>query len=422
MLIERGLATVTGRVYQRELLGEFLYFYGHTTLTALNSDISLEAPHNWLSAIVRKPRKVFHPIRHLLLFQFLGISIGTFLPKPPSRGQTGDLSYQPFGTGPWLCLNPAADHYHQPVVTHLEISLCGDTKKPVGKFSCSCGFIYCRTGPDCSQEDAYRIGKIKAVGSVWQQKLQYLVEIEQLGLRETARRLHVDPRTINRYVQSLELTARWRSLNIPQSSDLIESPSTASISSNKSQTYHQNIWLALQAEHPQASKTALRRLAPATYIWLYRNDQEWLTQNSPALKTSVRPNNRVDWQLRDEQILAEVKEAVQNLLAAEKPVRITVSKVAKAIGHLALIEQHLDQLPLTRVYLESVVETIEDFQIRRVQWAAKILNQQSKVIEPWKIIRLAGLKPGYSEKVGRAIAFEITRTFNKEELLMISET
>jgi len=144
-------------------------------------------------------------------------------------------------------LNPIAEHYHQPIVTHLELSLCGDTKKPVGTFSYSCGFIYCRTGPDCSQEDAFWIGKIKAVGSVWQQKLRHLVGVEQLGLRETARRLHVDPRTINRYVQSLGLIERWRSPDTPQSLDLIESSSTAPSGSNDSQSHHQNIWLALQA-------------------------------------------------------------------------------------------------------------------------------------------------------------------------------
>jgi len=77
-----------------------------------------------------------------------------------------DYDYKPFGDAPWLCLNAAADHYLQPVVTELAISRCCDTKKPVGTFRCSCGMIYCRTGPDETEDDKYRIGKIKAYGPI----------------------------------------------------------------------------------------------------------------------------------------------------------------------------------------------------------------------------------------------------------------
>ncbi|MBD2001418.1 hypothetical protein H6G00_33300 [Leptolyngbya sp. FACHB-541] len=98
-------------------------------------------------------------------------------------------------------------------------------------------------------------------------------------------------------------------------------------------------------------------------------------------------NNRVNWQERDQQILAQVKETVQELLTAEKPIRITGSKVAKALGQLTLVEQHLDQMPQTQVYLNSVLETIEDFQIRRVRWAVELLNQRGEQIERWKTVR-----------------------------------
>jgi hypothetical protein len=205
LLIEQGLATATGRVHQRELLSQFLFFYSRDILELLDSSVDFQDEHNWLTGIVRKHRQTFHPLRHLLMLRFLGVSVTEFFQE--------DYSYKPFGAGPWLCLNAAAKHYLKPKITDLSISLCCDTKKPVGTFTCSCGFIYCRTGPDQAEDDTRRIGKIKAVGSVWQQKLRHLVEVEQLGLRKTARQLQVDPRTINRYVQSLGLTPRWRSHN-----------------------------------------------------------------------------------------------------------------------------------------------------------------------------------------------------------------
>jgi len=399
LLIERGLATATGRVHQRELLGQFSCFYGCDILETLDSTVHLKDDHNWLTGIVRKHRKAFHPIRHLLMLRFLGISVAEFF--------QGDRSYKPFGAGPWLCLNAAAEHYLKPVITNLAISACCDTKKPVGTFSCSCGFIYCRTGPDQTEEDARRIGKIKAVGSVWQQKLKHLVEVEQLGLRETARRLQVDPRTINRYVQFLGLKPKWRPQIETQDSDSTELFCNQSIDCDAIRTQHRDAWSKLQTQHLQASKTALRRFALATYTWLYRHDRKWLHQNSPAAQTPVSSKNRVNWQERDEEVLAQVQEAVQRLLAIEKPIRITVSRVAKAIRQLALIEQHLEQMPQTTIYLGAVTENIEDFQIRRIKWAAELLDRRGESIDLWKVVRMAGLRPGYSEKVRKAIEHSV---------------
>ncbi|MGA7936874.1 MAG: hypothetical protein WCA35_25180 [Kovacikia sp.] len=36
-----------------------------------------------------------------------------------------------------------------------------------------------------------------------------------------------------------------------------------------------------------------------------------------------------------------------------------------------------------------------------------MLDRRGEQTEPWKIIRLAGLRPGYSEKVERAIDEEV---------------
>lgn len=408
-LIERGLATPTGRVNQRQLRDEFLYFYGHPLLE--DSAVSQDDDHSWLTCIVRKHRKVFHPIRHLLMMRFLGISVQEIM--------KAERPYVPFGTGPWLCLNAAADHYLHPVVNQLAISHCGDTKKPVGTFSCACGFIYCRTGPDETEEDACRIGKIKAVGKVWQQKLRQCVEIEQLGLRATARQLQVDPRTVKCYVERLGLSPRWSSLQSDRevASDVPQSPISYS---DTPKLQHREIWKTLQREHPQATKTMLRRQASVTYTWLYRHDRDWLTQNSPPPRRPVPQSRRVDWQQRDQEILTQMQQAVERLLAEEKPVQITMSRVGKAIGHLSLIEQHLDQMPLTQAYLESVVETMEAFQIRRVEWAAEQLDRQGEIALHWKIVRMAGLRPGYSEEVERAIALQLGQTCFTSSIAVIN--
>ena len=257
LLIEKGLATATGRVHQKKLLDNFLFFYGREMLEALDSMVDYQEEHNWVFGITRKHRKSFHPMRHLLMIRFLAGSIEEFF--------NIDYGYKPFGDGHWLCLNAAADHYLQPVVTELAISLCCDTKKPVGTFRCWCGMIYCRTGPDETEDDKYRIGKIKAYGQVWEHKLRELVEVQRLGLRATARRLKVDARTVNRYALRLNLNTSWQSF---QDNELVQSPEQPEDdvnSTGESETRHREKWLTLQLEHPEASKTTLRQMAPATY-------------------------------------------------------------------------------------------------------------------------------------------------------------
>ncbi len=82
LLIEQGYANTTGRVKQKKLLDDFVFFYGREFLNVLNSQVSYEDSSNWLTQIVRKHRKVFHPIRHLLMIRFLEESA---IPSPNEK-------------------------------------------------------------------------------------------------------------------------------------------------------------------------------------------------------------------------------------------------------------------------------------------------------------------------------------------------
>ncbi|MDJ0632624.1 MAG: TnsD family transposase [Xenococcaceae cyanobacterium MO_188.B29] len=386
LLRDRGYANTTGRVKQEKLIDDFLFFYDIDFLELIDSMVSYEDTSNWLTQIVRKHRKVFHPIRHLLMIRFLGESIDTFFQN--------NQQYRPFGRSPWLCLNAAAAHYLQPVITDWEISHCLENKQPLGTFTCSCGMIYSRSGEDKREEDKLRIGRVIAYGRVWEDKLRELVEVKKLGLRATARELRVDPNTINRYVALLDLTPSWTK-NKPQVKQ------KKALSTNREYTREQkrSIWLNLQQENPALSKTEIRKLAPDVYTWLYRRDRLWLNENSPKLQKPRASVDRVDWNVRDKEILVQAKSTVEQLLKEEKPVRITVGRVGSSLGLKALFDKHLDKLPQTIAYLESVTETVEDFQIRRVEWAVKELDKQGEEIRSWKILRLSGLRGDCSERV-----------------------
>lgn len=363
LLRKKGYMKSKGTTNQIKLREDFIDFFGIDFLEMMQSLPCGVDGKCWLKAITRKHRKSFHPVRHLLLIHFLGESVDTIY-------QNANKLYHPFGEGPYLCLNPAANHYLMPVLLNLKVTWCKDTKRPVGTFSCTCGFVYSRRGPDEMPGDKTKIGRIKEFGEIWLEKLQQLVEKEKLSYRACSKILKVDINTIIKYSKPRK--------SKPIGGEII------TICNSKQQ------WLDLIKHYPSLSKTELRKKNPAIYMRIYRNDKEWLKNNSPVANANVITTNRGDWINRDLQVLDEVKKALKDLYSKEKPVRITVSSIGKAINQKSLLEKKADRLPLTMEFIDTIKETVEDFQKRRIQWSVNQLADEK--LEVWKIMRKAGLK------------------------------
>jgi hypothetical protein len=58
---------------------------------------------------------------------------------------------------------------------------------------------------------------------------------------------------------------------------------------------------------------------------------------------------------------------------------------------MALLQQHLDKLPLTAVALDEVVETREEFAVRRVRYIGETFPQEYIYATRWRLIRQAGV-------------------------------
>jgi hypothetical protein len=388
-MIEMGFATSNGKVHQKEFIKEFIDYYGEVFLDIVQSGVDADNDSNWLMDMVRKKNKTAHPIRHLLLSRFLGISLHDLFYKK--------MEYKPFGDGPWPCLNAAADHYLKPVVCDLKVSHSTDLKCPVGTFSCTCGFVYTRSGPDESEDARYRFGRIKAFGTVWEEKLKELVN-QKLSLRETARLLGVDPNTVKKYARKLGLTTYWekRSETYRECNNNRNNASSMDLQ----RSYCRQKWKELRMQYPEMGKTELREIDKALFSWLYRNDREWLNQNSPDKKVTNAINSRIDWGQRDNEIFSQVKEIVDKILNSDgKPERITISLIGSKLGIRGLLEKHLDKLPKTKAYLDSIKETNHDFRLRRFRWAVRELEKEGEELQLWKIMRKAGIREEYQAKL-----------------------
>jgi hypothetical protein len=362
-LADLDLAYHTGRVKQKDWREYFLTIYGEDVLHLFHS--ALRGEQDWLSQIVQKNRKSFHPIRHLLVMSALEMTIEDIFNK--------ELS-QPFGQPNYPCHNIVCDYYNVLIIENVSITLSEKTKRPIGTFTCPiCEFSYTRRGPDQSEADKFRRTRVKFYGSLWERKLHEF-STSGLGLRGLSRRMGADPNTIKRFINSGEAGG----LKKEQSKDSVKEDRQS--------------WFALQREYPYKSIKQLRIANKSLYMKLYRSDKEWLLSNSPK-EIKRTSSERIDWNKRDEEILGDVKNVVEELMNTKnKRVRITVSKVGHLIGERALLEKKLDKLPKTKSYLRDVVETIEQFQERRIRYTVRSFMENGEDLVPWKILRRAGIR------------------------------
>lgn len=377
----QGYVGQKGYVNQEDFSKDFMQYYGEEFLGILGLNFNMEDKHNWLSMHVRKYECMPHPVRHLLMIKFLYGSAKDFF--------TLNHDEKPFGDGPYPCLNAAAAHYLEPVIKNVKFSYSRN-KNLFGTFSCNCGFVYTRKGPDKNIEDRFKYSNIITYGESWESKLRELLESESLHLREAAREMKVDLQTVRKLSVKLNIKTEWMTNESKDRFIKLPKCNVNKIDDNKL-NFYRNKWLSIIKNHNGLSKTALRNIDHRTYYWLNYHDKEWFDKNRPTPVTINRSYKKVDWMQRDIQIKSDVELIVNQILNREKPERITIDKVGKLLGKTFLLRNHLDKLPITKSYLDLVCENTRAYQIRRIGLVVKSLVDTGEDIKVWKVKQLAGL-------------------------------
>jgi hypothetical protein len=113
-------------------------------------------------------------------------------------------------------------------------------------------------------------------------------------------------------------------------------------------------WTAIAARHPHATYTDIRRIAPAAFAWLYRNDRAWLEEQGkrqpPAPKSS---HARVDWDARDRGYASQIADACLSIAARNSTNRVTIGALCQALPDLKPLLSKLDRMPLTGAALKQ---------------------------------------------------------------------
>ncbi len=366
-LIDKELASYHGSVRRPLLMKEFTTYYPPGLLEMIQCDTIDGRKIPWPCRLVGSTRSSQHPLYHLLVIHFLEYTTAEFFALP--------TEYLPFGSGPWPCLNPVCDYYQRPVIPECtwKIGYTHHPKgRPLGRFVCpKCGFIYNRTGPDRKPEDRFRHNHHpEAYGPVWESRLVQLWEDPQVSIDQVADVLGVEIYTVRQQSARLGL-APFSLQELPPSDSATECRSSSALSSSvtKLEAYR-SAWLIALKENPGVGMGALERMFRRICSWLRRCDAEWFYQHRPhPQERSPRPP-RIDWASRDCQLAEEVQVvATQIRTAPGFPTRVTKTAIGKRTGRMAWIIGKPEKIPLAIKAIADVVEGVEEFALRRVEWA-----------------------------------------------------
>ena len=387
LLYDLGLAGYDGPVRLKVLIEQLRTHYSEQLLDRFHC--ALHRKHNWVTRLIHGMIRSQHPIEHLLLIQFLGLTAADFF-----NTETGRL---PFGEGPWPCLNPTCHQFRTPAITDYEESqtplnyLSKEPKKaghPIAKFSCNCGFAYYRIGPDQEPSDRYLATGFLSVTRPWIQSFRAAFREQPLPVI-LAKRFCTNTEAALLMLKELDLVPSFPRKKQVSIADESRELTTKDRFKRK---LRRKRWLQVLAANKEISRNKLCRAHPAHFQWFVAHDKQWFYHHLPPRKTSHGPGFRTNWADEDQILSREVLREAKRIRALPgKPIRVSPTLIATNLGRLAVVTKRGHLLPHTLQALADSGETIEQFVIRRINYETEHLREQGRRVARWKLQLLSGV-------------------------------
>lgn len=151
--------------------------------------------------------------------------------------------------------------------------------------------------------------------------------------------------------------------------------------------------LWLQAlERYGGAKAARQNGGGARYAWLYRHDKTWLTAVNQSMCSRHGNHSHTDWRARDKKLvrkLLKISQASEDELSLPRKSR---SWYLHQLPHRSSVENHIKQLPLCSRFLARYVESVDEYQIRRITRAILDDVRMGKASKRWELARRCGLE------------------------------
>ena len=236
---------------------------------------------------------------------------------------------------------------------------------------------------------------IDAYQELWDQRLIELSQSE-LSIREIANILKSSTKTIRKAIDRLGIKKFWK-FNGGGKYLHIKFTDTEEFKIKRKELREK--WTELHSQYPDKSSNQIRKNNDGVYAWLKKYDSEWMEEHYRRINNKV---NYFDWSERDAELLPQVKEVVKEMKEG-KPEKITWTTIGSKLGISGWLSKRKEKLPLTKEYIESELESQEEYHIRKIEWGIEELKRQGKEITLWNLIETAGVRPKYMKAISNEI-------------------
>ena len=369
----KGFRNHNGKTYTKSLAKALVDYYGQELLSLYDAYNS--GACTWLRRIIQQANSLQHPMYHILLMHFLAGKADDFFRKAETLTIP---EYLPFGAPPYPCRNAVCDYYLQSVIESIDVVSVHGT--PRASFICPhCGFTY-RRKRNAPKEKWYS-GQIDVTdyGWKWHETLESLL-MATTSINKTAEALKCDTRTVVRLGNEKGLFSETRyQLKKPY---VPKGSPAKSIDYDVRQTQYRQRWIALIAANPGASRLELSQRDPGGWAWLRENDTEWHEQNLPPSRKS-----QPKWADSDNEYAERIKDAMKQIRDSPgKPRWLSVSAIGKLLNDRKIHRKLASgRLPKSKALIDANAETREDWQRRKLIWAAQDIRERGEVITVYKV-------------------------------------
>lgn len=154
--------------------------------------------------------------------------------------------------------------------------------------------------------------------------------------------------------------------------------------------------LSYRGDPPQRTRGEIRRKYPGRMETIQRHDPDWIPANLPVKPRGLSLHssqwNRVEY---DNEVSQKIEAIAKAELATGRPRFLSVTRLVRESGQWHRFETHQKNLPKIRGALNRVVESREQFHLRRLIWASRQLVLRSKPIG----LNILRLTSGLSAKI-----------------------
>jgi hypothetical protein len=385
ILFHRGFVFSDGKINRQKLEIEISEYYSKVFLELLDSVVIMNQKGSWIRDFARDNfNKNIHFVRHLLIIRFLFGSAEDFF-------KYCNKAYKPFGNGPWPCLNPFADHFKEKVVVDCKISTERGISNPIGVFSCSCGYVYSRKGPDKHPSDKYKMFHKVKFGHIWETKFKENVMKGKHNMKEISQIMRCSVDTVVKYIKLFQL----QNYIYTEAKEKVSKKKYSNGNRSELIEANKNDVLEYIKNNQPACRAEIRNDLPSQYNRLIRYENEWMQKVLPEPLT--KKNNdlrkqatRTDWEKRDRDMYSKIREVVNEMKSDNKVFKISLCSIIKRINNFPL-KRYMSKLPLTKSFLDSAIETTEMAQIRRINNAVLKLLEENLPLSQMDIIKTASI-------------------------------